>query len=45
LATARFAAAFPRAAFESFLAFGRAFAPFLFLTFDDCFLRLAMVDP
>jgi hypothetical protein len=27
------------------LALGRAFAPFLFWTFDDCFLRLAMVDP
>jgi hypothetical protein len=45
LATARFAAAFPRATFESFLALGRAFAPFLFWTFDDCFFRLAMVDP
>jgi hypothetical protein len=46
LATARLAIAFPRrAAFESFLALGRAFAPFLFWTFDECFLRLAMVDP
>jgi hypothetical protein len=45
LATARFAAAFPRAAFDSFLLLGRAFAPFLFWTFDDCFLRLAMIDP
>ena len=45
LATARFAAAFPRAAFDSFLLLGRAFAPFLFWTFDDCFLRLAMTDP
>jgi hypothetical protein len=45
LATARFTANFPRAAFESFLTLGRAFAVFLFWTFDDCFLRLAMVDP
>jgi hypothetical protein len=45
LATAGFAAAFPRAAFDSFLALGRAFAPFLFWTFDDCFLRFAIVDP
>jgi hypothetical protein len=37
----RFAAAFPREA----LALGRAVAPFLFLTLDDCFLRLAMIDP
>jgi hypothetical protein len=44
LAIARFAA-FPRAAFESFLALGRGFVPFLFWTFDDCFLRLAMADP
>jgi len=35
----------PRTALDSFLALGRAFAPFLFGTFDDCFLRLAMVDP
>jgi hypothetical protein len=41
LATARFAAAFPRAA----LALGRAVAAFLLWTFDDCFLRLAMIDP
>jgi hypothetical protein len=27
------------------LAFGRAFAAFLFWTLDDRFLRLAMVDP
>src|SRR4029077_19251742 len=40
-ATVRFAAAFPRAA----LTLGRAVAPFLFLTLDDCFLRLAMIDP
>src|SRR5262252_8152866 len=40
-----FATTFPRAALDSFLALGRAFAPFLFWTFDDCFLRLAMVDP
>ena len=45
LATARFAAAFPRVAVDSFLALGRAFAPFLFWTFADCFLRFAMVDP
>jgi hypothetical protein len=45
LATARFAAAFPRAAFDSFLLLGRPFAPFFFWTFDDCFLRLAMIDP
>jgi hypothetical protein len=45
LATARFAATFPRSAFESFLALGRAFAPFLFWTFDDCFLRFAIIDP
>jgi hypothetical protein len=45
LATARFAADFPRAAFDSFLALGRAFAPFRFWTFDDCFLRFAMVEP
>jgi hypothetical protein len=24
---------------------GRAVAAFLFWTFDDCFLRLAMIDP
>src|SRR5215467_15868323 len=34
----------------AFMTFGagflmRAFAPFLFWTFDDCFLRLAIVDP
>jgi hypothetical protein len=40
LATVRFVA-FPAA----FLALGRAFGPFFFWTFDDCFLRLAMVDP
>jgi hypothetical protein len=45
LAAAPFATAFPRVALDSFLALGRAFAPFLFWTFDDCFLRLAMVDP
>jgi hypothetical protein len=45
LATARFAAGFPRAAFDSFLALGRAFAPFCFWTFDDCFLRFALVEP
>jgi hypothetical protein len=45
LAIARFATDFPRAALESFLAFGRAFAAFLFWTLDDRFLRLAMVDP
>src|SRR5215471_6163109 len=45
LATARFAAAFRRVALDSFLALGRAFAPFLFWTFADCFLRFAMVDP
>ena len=45
LATARFVAAFPRAALDSFLALGRAVAPFLFWTFDDCFSRLAMIDP
>ena len=45
LATARFAAAFPRVALDSFLALGRAFAPFLFWTFADCFLRFAMVHP
>jgi hypothetical protein len=27
------------------LALGRAFVPFFFWTFDDCFLRLAIVDP
>jgi hypothetical protein len=40
LATTRFVA-FPAA----FLAFGSDFAPFFFWTFDDCFLRLAMIDP
>src|SRR6516225_8198690 len=45
LAAAPFATAFPRVTLDSFLALGRAFAPFLFWTFDDCFLRLAMVDP
>jgi hypothetical protein len=40
LATTRFVA-FPAA----FLAFGSDFAPFLFWTFDDFFLRLAIVDP
>ena len=45
LATARFAAAFPRVAVDSFLALGRAFAPFLFWTVTDCFLRFAVVDP
>src|SRR6516165_8815959 len=45
LAAAPAATAFPRVALDSFLALGRAFAPFLFWTFDDCFLRLAMVDP
>jgi hypothetical protein len=45
LATARFAAFFPRAALDSFLALGSNFAPFLFWTFDDFFLRLAIVDP
>jgi hypothetical protein len=30
---------------DSFLPLGRVLAPFLFWTFDDCFLRLAMVDP
>jgi hypothetical protein len=27
------------------LVLGRAVAPFFFWTFDDCFLRLAMIDP
>jgi len=45
LATVRFAAAFRRVDLDSFLAFGRAFAPFLFWILDDCFLRLAMVRP
>ena len=45
LATVRFAAAFPRAALDSFLALGRTWRPFFLWTFDDCFLRLAMVDP
>jgi hypothetical protein len=40
LATIRFAA-FPAA----FLALGRAVRPFFFWTFDECFLRLAMVHP
>ena len=44
LATARFVA-FPRAALDYFFALGRAVAPFLFLTLDDCFLCLAMIDP
>jgi hypothetical protein len=44
-AAARFATAFPRVALDSFLALGRAFAPFLFWTLDDCFLRLAMIAP
>jgi len=39
LATGRFVA-FPAA----FLALGRPVAPFLFWTFDDCFLRLAIFD-
>jgi len=39
-ATVRFVA-FPAA----FLALGRAVAPFFFWTFDDCFLRLAIVGP
>jgi hypothetical protein len=30
---------------DSFLALERAFAAFFFLTFDACFLRLAMADP
>ena len=45
LATDRFVASFPRAALDNFLAFGRAFAPIFFWTFDDCFLRLAMIGP
>jgi hypothetical protein len=45
LATARFAAVFSRVALDSFLPLGRAFDPFLFWTFADCFLRFAMVDP
>jgi hypothetical protein len=45
LATVCCAAAFPRAALDGFLAFGRAVAPFFFWTFDDCFLRLAIVGP
>jgi hypothetical protein len=43
LATVRFTTAFPRAALDNFLALGCALAPFLFWTFDDCFLRLAIV--
>ena len=45
LATVRFVAAFPRAALDGFLALGRALAPTFFWTFDDCFLRLAMIGP
>ena len=45
VAAGRFAAAFPRAALDGFLALGRALAPFFFWTFDDFFLRLAIVDP
>jgi hypothetical protein len=44
LATARFIA-FPRAVLDNFLALGRAVAPFLFWTLDDCFLRLTIIDP
>jgi hypothetical protein len=44
LATVRFVT-FPRAALDSLRVFGRAVVPFLFWTFDDCFLRLAMIDP
>ena len=44
LATVRFVT-FPRTALDSLRVLGRAVVPFLFWTFDDCFLRLAMIDP
>src|SRR4029077_10321216 len=44
LATVRFVT-FPRAALDSLRVLGRAVVPLLFWTFDDCFLRLAMIDP
>jgi len=44
LATVRFVA-FPRATLARLCALGRAVAAFLFWTFDNCFLRLAMIDP
>src|SRR4029077_7071969 len=44
LATVRFVT-FPRAVLDSLRVLGRAVVPFLFWTFDDCFLRLAMIDP
>jgi hypothetical protein len=43
LATVRFVAAFPRTALDGFLTLGRALAPIFLWTFDDCFLRLAMI--